>query len=289
MTSTTSQTFISKDQSGTDDGGHFRLGQDEGKLFVRIAPGNGDRNSKWETEEEVLTEGEWAHVAVTFGTNGIQVYVNGTLIDGGQFETVEGREDFEGYKAGFLIANDNPWIIGADTYRVEDTDAAGIIATDEDFDDFLEGAVAGVGFWGGYSPDDALNAAQVQALATSGPGVLGTAFKPDPVPLGDDVITGDAGADTIDGGAGNDTISGGSENDMVDAGYGNDTVSGDSGDDTLDGGHGEDTINGGEGNDVIISRSDAREPPTGPGIRSPRGSGQRDQSRDIDVFPRPTD
>ncbi|MCR9254871.1 MAG: hypothetical protein NXI16_02110 [Alphaproteobacteria bacterium] len=254
------QAFVNKDQSGSDDGGHFRLGQDDGKLFVRIAPGNGDRNSSWETREAVLTEGEWAHVAVTFGTNGVEVYVNGSQLDNGAFRTKEGRQDIDDYKAGFLIANDNPWIIGADTHRVDDTDTAGVITTDRDFRDFLDGAVAGVGFWGGYRPEDALNAEQVLSLAANGPGVLGTAFKPDPVPLGDDVINGDGGADTIEAGAGDDQVSGGSEDDVVDAGYGNDSVSGDGGNDTLDGGHGEDTVYGGDGDDVILSRADAREP-----------------------------
>jgi len=254
------QAFIVKDQRKTDDGGHFRLGQDDGKLFLRIAPGNGDRNVAWETKDAVLTEGEWAHVAVTFGTNGVQVYLNGGLLSSDAFKSKEGREDIGDYKGGFLIANDNPWILGADTYRVDETDSAGLIATDRDFQDMLEGALAGVGFWGGYRPEDALNADQVLALASSGPGALGTAFSPDPIAIGNDVLSGEGGADTIEAGAGDDQVSGGTENDIVDGGYGNDSIDGDAGNDTLMGGHGEDTVNGGEGDDVIVSRADAREP-----------------------------
>ena len=254
------QALITKDQSNTDFGGHFRLSQDDGKLFLRIAPGNGDRNVAWETKEAVLPEGQWAHVAVTFGANGVQVYVDGDLIPGDDFRNRENNRDLDSYKGGFLIANDNPWIVGADTYRVDDTATAGLIATDKDLEDLLDGSVAGVGFWGGYNPEDALNGAQVKALATSGPGALGTAYDLGPVPLGDDLIDGGAGNDTIEADAGNDTVDGGEGADLVDGGYGNDELFGNIGNDTLDGGHGEDTVMGGEGNDVILSRADAREP-----------------------------
>ncbi|MEM9737147.1 MAG: hypothetical protein AAF908_11165, partial [Pseudomonadota bacterium] len=49
--------IISKDQSGADDGGHFRLGHtEEGRVYIRFAEGDGGSNKSWETSASYLTE-----------------------------------------------------------------------------------------------------------------------------------------------------------------------------------------------------------------------------------------
>ena len=264
----TRQTIFSKDERNADDGGHFGVGiEPDGSLFIRVAEGEGrnDRgyNHEWRTTEPVVQEGEWQHVALSFGAAGVTVYVNGQPLDDAQFENV-GNNDTppSEFIGGYAIGNDKPLIIGANSRLVENSDTVENIGLGQDLQRFFEGGIADVGFWGGATPADALSDAQVAELFTSGPGDLSNATPPSPtaIPVGDDTIDGAGGNDTIDAGAGNDTVSGGDGDDTVNAGYGNDTVIGGAGNDTLDGGHGEDSIDGGEGDDVIISRADAREP-----------------------------
>ena len=67
--------------------------------------------------------------------------------------------------------------------------------------------------------------------------------------VGNDILTGTAGANTIDGGAGSDLISGLGGNDRLIGGLGNDILNGGPGNDVLIGGAGADTLIGGLGND----------------------------------------
>ena len=72
---------LSKDESGADDGGHFRLGhEDGGRIFLRFAEGDGGANKAWTSSASYLEEGAWAHVAVSFTEDGVTVYVNGVAI-----------------------------------------------------------------------------------------------------------------------------------------------------------------------------------------------------------------
>ena len=64
--------ILSKDQSGTGDGGHFRLGiEDDGRIFIRFAEGDGGSNKAWTSSKAYFSDGQWTHVAVSFTEDGI--------------------------------------------------------------------------------------------------------------------------------------------------------------------------------------------------------------------------
>jgi Ca2+-binding RTX toxin-like protein len=260
--------IFAKDERDGDDGGHFfaRIEQD-GRLYIRVAEGDGDNggryNHEWVSNAPVITENQWQHVALSFGQAGVAVYLNGQLMGDEAFSPAKnGTPAMSEMTNGYLIGNDKPIIVGADPHRSNDTSTAEALGVDDTMGDEFEGGITGVGFWGGDSSGQNLNAAQVAELFANGPGDLSGASAPQPiaVPVGDDTISGAGGDDDIDGGAGNDTLDGGEGNDAILGGYGNDVVTGGAGDDTIDGGHGEDQLDGGDGNDVIISRADGREP-----------------------------
>lgn len=263
------QTILSKDEANADDGGHFHIRvEGDGRLFIRVAEGEGKNdggyNHEWRSKEPLITEGNWQHIALSFGAAGVTTYLNGEALPDAAFDNVggAGNQDMSDFVGGYAIGNDKPFVIGANTRVVQDTSTAEALGVTEKLSEHFEGGIANVGFWGGGTPEMALSAAQVAELVANGPGDLSNAMAPTPPagPVGDDTISGEGGNDTIDGGAGDDTLDGGAGNDTVMGGYGDDTVSGGAGNDILSGGHGEDTLIGGDGDDRLESRADAREP-----------------------------
>jgi len=254
--------FVSKDHTGTVDGGHFRLGHTaEGGLFLRMAEGDGGSNKAWQTGE-ILTEGAWTHLAVSFSDNGVTVYLDGDAVSDGAWSPVEGDVATPGgYTEAYMVQNDEPWVFGADTYKADLNDTAQEFATDdEDLRHAFEGGIADFGVWGGYTAEDALDASEVGDLFENGPGAaLTNPSGAQAMLAGDDVISGMGGNDTIDGGAGDDTLDGGRGNDVIEGGYGDDHVIGGDGNDTLNGGRGNDFLEGGDGDDLLISGADAGE------------------------------
>ncbi|MGR3514751.1 MAG: LamG-like jellyroll fold domain-containing protein [Paracoccaceae bacterium] len=253
--------FVTKDHRGSEEGSHFRLGHtDEGGLFLRAADPY-KTNHAWETGP-LLTEGEWTHIAVNFTEDGITVYLDGQAVPDNAWTAVEGDDPTPGSQGeNMLLQNEEPWVFGADQYRADLNDTAAEFATDnEDLRNEFEGAIAEFGVWGGFSAEDALTAAEINALMTDGPSTaLTNPSGAEAMVAADDVINGLGGDDTIDGEAGDDTLDGGDGNDSVQGGYGDDHVMGGAGNDTLDGGRGNDLIEGGDGDDVLYSRADTGE------------------------------
>ncbi len=260
-------TMISKDHSGTVDGGHLRIGHtNEGGLFLRLAPGDGGGNKAWETKNAVFEEGEWAHVAVSYTDSGVTVTINGDPIGANQWEAKEGDvPNPNGYTQYFMMQNEEPWVLGADSFRAELNDTAQEFALDdEDLQREFEGALADIGIWGGFTPEDALSVAEINDLMDNGPGAaLTNPSGQQPMLAGDDTMDGLGGNDVMDGGAGDDDMEGGNGRDSMQGGYGDDHLKGEAGNDTLDGGRGSDLLEGGDGNDVLYSRSDAGLPKAG--------------------------
>ena len=254
--------FVTKDHSGTVDGGHFRLGHtNDGGLFLRMAEGDGGQNHAWETDA-VLTEGDWAHLAVSFTDEGVTVYLDGTAVPNGSWTAVEGDvAQPGGYTEAYLLQNEEPWVFGADSYKAELNENAQQFATDdEDLRNEFEGGLSDFGVWGGFTSDDALNASEINDLMENGPGpALTNPSGAQAILAGADTMDGGAGNDAMDGGAGNDEMNGGTGNDNMQGGYGDDLMMGGAGNDTLDGGRGSDMLEGGDGDDVLLSRSDAGE------------------------------
>lgn len=261
-------TILAKDALGPEGGGHFHMEVDaQGRLLIRVAEGKaegGDYNHEWRSNAPLIAEGQWQNVALSFGAAGVAVYLDGQLVGDDQFQNMRGATAMSEFTEGYAIGNDAPIVIGANNYRsdLEFSGNAEDIGLNQSLQDFFEGGITDVGFWGGATPGEALSAEQIAELVANGPGDLSgaSAPTPPPIPVGNDVISGEGGNDTIDGGAGDDQLDGGTDNDVVLGGYGDDTVSGGAGNDVLDGGHGEDILNGGDGDDRLVSSADSREP-----------------------------
>ncbi|MGF1455500.1 MAG: calcium-binding protein [Alphaproteobacteria bacterium] len=263
------QTIFAKDGSGPQGGGHFKaVVNSDGTLEIRFAEGDNrgssGYNHEWETKEPVVEEGVWHHVALSFTETGLAVYLDGERLDDNAFKQIGGSQNvaLSDYQKAYIIGNDKPMLIGAGSSRVQLDDTAEALGIDDRLDDFFEGGITQVGFWGGDTPAAALTDAQIQELVQNGPGDLseagpglGTVYT-----VSDEIINGNGGNDTLDGGAGDDSLNGGDGNDVLMGGYGDDAVNGESGNDTVQGGHGNDTVMGGDGNDLVLSRSDGREP-----------------------------
>ena len=258
------QTLIAKDESGSGDGGHMRVMiQEGGQLFIRMASGDGRSNREWVSKQPLIESGEWTHVAVGFGQDGIEVWLDGQRLNDNAFEAVTtDTPALSDYKEYFLVTNEQPWVLGADTFTTPDADSAAAIAAEDRLTKEFKGAIDGFGVWGGMSPEDKLNDSQVASLVANGPGDLDAPARvPTAVPMGDDDMRGFGGDDEMHGGAGRDVMDGGEGNDELYGGYGADRLMGSVGADFLDGGHGNDILHGGGGDDILLSRADGREGP----------------------------
>ncbi|MEM1049743.1 MAG: LamG domain-containing protein [Pseudomonadota bacterium] len=267
--------LFSKDANGFSDGGHLTVRIVDGVLEVR-------QQSTTASEKLRLTDlpietGKTYHVAVSFGDDGLKVYLNGQL--------AAAEPEF---KQG-IDTNEEALAIGASTMHRQNPDAS--------LRDFFDGTISSVAVYDSQlSPvemaalagetDPAFEEAALDALsfedilpafaqlhhasdtlkalaAQYGIGHDGAPIGPVKLSVGTDGeerIGGWVESNANFGGRGNDSLGGGSNTDYLQGGYGNDTVNGGDDDDVLDGGHGEDTIIGGAGNDLLISQADGREP-----------------------------
>ncbi|MEM9148048.1 MAG: LamG-like jellyroll fold domain-containing protein, partial [Pseudomonadota bacterium] len=255
--------IVTKDHTGTKEGGHFRLGHtNEGGLYLRMAPGDGGGNKAWKTGP-LLSEGQWQHIAVSFGAEGVTVYLDGQAIPNGAWQSMEGDVPNPGvYNEAYLINNQEPWILGADSYRAEYNETAQLFALDdEDLQKPFEGAIANFSVFGGFEETDVLSPAEVETLANPAfdPASIPGETGPQPIQTADDSFSGGGGNDTILGEGGDDTLNGGDGDDSIEGGYNDDLIDGGAGNDTLDGGRGSDLLIGGSGNDVLRATSDAGE------------------------------
>ncbi|MEM6743859.1 MAG: LamG-like jellyroll fold domain-containing protein, partial [Pseudomonadota bacterium] len=251
--------FVSKDERDTDEGGHFYVGLNDGRLQVRVAPGDGGGNVAWRSLEEVFEPGQWTHVAVSFGADGVHLYINGARLEASALERIEGRiDDPAEYLEAHLLTNDKPLVLGGATRATKDTSSPEAIAqTGPTW--MYDGDIDGFGIWGGTRPEDALSASQIAQLA-AGAAAPTTPLPPTPVDRTDDDLTGGDGADALDGGFGDDVLRGGAGIDDLKGGYDDDRLYGGDDDDVLNGGRGSDFLDAGAGNDLIILGADGGEP-----------------------------
>ncbi|MEM8631961.1 MAG: LamG-like jellyroll fold domain-containing protein [Pseudomonadota bacterium] len=255
--------FLSKDQSGSGDGGHFRLGHtDNGGIFLRMAPGDGGSNKSWKSDGGFLKEGKWAHVAVSFTEDGVSVFVDGEKIKADEWTPHAGDVKSPNvYTEAFLLRNDEPWVLGADQAHTKQNGTAQEFAIDDDrLDHAFEGSLAGFGIWGGSTKGDALSGKEIEKLIEDGPGkALTNSAEVTQMLAVDETMRGGKGDDKLMGEAGDDKLMGGDGNDTLRGGYGDDYLVGGKGADHLDGGRGSDLLMGGDGNDILRSRSDVGE------------------------------
>ena len=168
------QGIFSKDSSGFDTGGHLNIQISSEDIEVRLQ----SVNSSFEVEStgNLIHSDTWHHVVFTWGTGGMKLFLDGTLVDsdgyGGGLDTSSGG-----------TGNFEPIAIGATTT------GSGNLTTNTAAN-FFDGEIDEVAVFGTQ-----LTASQVEDLyATREPG----------------------GVDTLAGGAGNDTLTGGQGRDVFD-------------------------------------------------------------------------
>ncbi|MEQ8443518.1 MAG: LamG-like jellyroll fold domain-containing protein, partial [Alphaproteobacteria bacterium] len=240
-------TLVSKGKDGQDPGEFELKVRDEGTIKLEYTDENGDKVS---IEGGNVTWGEWNTVTMTWGDDGLQLYVNGDL-----------------------AASDSSVTNGIDGNTADLRFAA-----KEDGGDEFEGALDEIALFDKQLSVDEINTIEtegVQSLVDGSEGTYGSSIVDGGE--GDDTIVGGAGADTLDGGDGEDTldysnsdeavmidfengtVSGGdAEGDHI-ANFENavgsdfdDTIIGNSGSNRLDGGKGSDELTGGDGADVFV-------------------------------------
>ncbi|UWR22023.1 DUF4214 domain-containing protein [Sulfitobacter sp. S190] len=265
---------LSKDGRGREDGGHLTVWVQDGTLVVT-------QESAGETEwlkvpDLVLSAQQTYQLAVTFGTEGLKIWLDGELV------AAEPQ-----FKMG-ISANDRALVIGG-SRAWHETD-------DRDAHSLFEGDIGNVMIFGQQLGEQQILAlAQAVDPALDDPARM-AAMMEDLLPVLGDVhhasdtlkaimmsygathhghmtrmpalqvdggqagtLDGTTGADGLNGGGGNDRLVGAGGDDILQGDYGNDTLNGGTGRDILDGGHGEDRLNGGAGDDLLISRADGRE------------------------------
>jgi len=213
------QALFSKDFGGYNAGDLTAFVID-GRLQVRL---QSDQGEAWlSTPVGSIVAGREYHVAVAFGEQGFQLYLNGEL--------AQLRSDV----AFGLAENDNNLIVGATNWAQS---SAHPHVTYHHF----EGTISDFTLF-----DSQLGYRNIHEL---------TGVEPDGPPgaptMIDGVLHGTDEGETLDAGANGSR--------QINGGYGDDHLLGSAEDDVLDGGYGEDRLEGGDGNDLLISRSDGRE------------------------------
>lgn len=213
------QGLISRDATGQAQPGHLSVYLNGDDLVVRLQSAS---QSHYITASNVVTAGDWHQMSFTFGDDGMNLYLDGTLV---------GSYDY----SGGIDGNNEPWAIGASAQRTTAGSNSGL-------DDYFEGEIAEVAMF-----DTQLTADHISQLHDEGldpqPLVTGT--------TGNDYINGTGNEfDYIDGAAGDDTINGGSGDDRLYGGDGDDNIVGGNGDDLIVGGDGADILDGGAGIDT---------------------------------------
>ena len=221
------QGIVSMDASGYTDGGHFTAWVTNGEVEVRL---QSDTTSYYVSGGSV-TANEWTSVAVNFGTGGLELWVDGSLVDTNSYA---GGLDTSSGGTG----NAEPLVIGASAWQ------SGSEASNN-LKHHFSGTISDVGFF-----DSRLDATQIGNLAN------GTATGSDVIDGGDDVDTvsydGATGGVTVDLEAG--TATGADEDDTI---TNVENVVGSTHDDTLRGDDGANDIDGGLGDDVVEGRGGA--------------------------------
>ncbi len=199
--------LFSKDADGYQNGGHLTAFVNDGRVEVRL---QSTEKSIWLKSEEVLEPGESHHLAVTFGSDGFWLYVDGRL---------------EGWRTSFgqgLEANMMSLAVGANTWG----------RSEEDPDwrwNFFDGTIADFTLYGtqfsrqevaalaGVEPEEPLSEPTVID------GVLHGTDRGEWLRntthahggYGDDRILGTSADDRLDGGHGEDLLIGGEGNDVL--------------------------------------------------------------------------
>ncbi|MEO0530612.1 MAG: LamG-like jellyroll fold domain-containing protein [Planctomycetota bacterium] len=202
---TTKQTLFSKDHREYQDGGHLTAWVNDGRVEVRLQ--SDSRSVHLRSAIGSIMPGQEHHVAVSFGDEGVRLFVDGLIADG--------KADF----TQGIAPNENSLVIGGSTTnrsgdRLNINDPlAGEVTEFAIYDSQLGLAeVAGLAGLDLARPTEALVIEGVLTGTDADETLAGSAIDGG---YGDDEVTGTAGADVLDGGHGEDIVNGGAGNDLI--------------------------------------------------------------------------
>ncbi|MEL7149604.1 MAG: LamG-like jellyroll fold domain-containing protein, partial [Pseudomonadota bacterium] len=136
------QALVSRDSAYYDGGGHFRLVvTSNGTVQLRIQ--DESHSCYLNSPAGTVAPGEWHHVAISFGPDGLEMFVDGTSVATHSY-------------TGGLAGNDEPWTLGADQWQ-----SGNAIA--DNLKNFFEGALDEFTLY-----DVQLDASAVADIATNG-------------------------------------------------------------------------------------------------------------------------
>ena len=201
-------TLFSKDAYGNGDGGHVTVFVNDGRVEARL---QSETETVWiKTDTDSVQAGEDYHLALTFGDDGMRLYLNGQL---------------EAWRADFsqgLQGNTETLLIGANSWgRASwDPDYATDVFTgtisnftvyNQQYDEAGVAALANVEYEASMDYEPPISDGHIQGTDADehikGSDVHGG--------YGDDVIEGTNGDDVLDGGHGEDRLEGGAGNDLL--------------------------------------------------------------------------
>lgn len=148
------QGLFSRDSRGYDGGGHLTAELQGSRLVVRLQ--SDDESHYVSTDAGAIQAGQWHNIAFSFGEDGMNLYVDGSLVD---------HDDYTGGTTG----NEEPIVIGAGSTTSRDGQAGAR--------EFFEGEIDDVAIF-----DTALNAV-----------TLGAIYEPAPEPAASAVSGGENG------------------------------------------------------------------------------------------------
>ena len=228
-------TLISRDPAGGNPG-DFYIDRSGSDILVRMRDADGGTL----TATNVVTAGNWYQLTVTFGSGGLEIYIDGTRvahdptitagIDGGSSNVLVGAYDGPSYLFDGKISEVAIFDSQLPEATIDGLYSAGATGTD------LLTLTSGADVNAGTAGEDFIAGAAGNDTLSGG--------------AGEDRLYGDAGDDTLNGGGGADILMGG---DGVDSLFGDalaDVLSGGNGNDILTGGAGADTLLGGAGSDT---------------------------------------
>ena len=223
--------LISRDSTGSNEG-DFKVYLDDDDIVVVLRGANGGTL----TATNAVSNNSWYQVDITFGADGLEIWLNGTRVANDPSIT------------GGIDGTTEPWVIGASSSNTTAGEYTSDFASWEaDLGGYFNGDIGEFAIF-----DSQLDSTAINDLVTAG----GFGEDLQTLTAGNDTDSGSTGVDMIDGGAGNDTISGHDGDDFLYGGDGDDTIDGGSHDDVISGGAGTDTVDySGFGSGVTVNLS----------------------------------
>ena len=137
------QILFAKDRSGGGTGGHLRIGLDDNRVEVRLYVTIQSHKIK---TGRIVDEGDWHHLAFTFGAGGMRLYLDGALV---------GTNGF----TGGLAANREAIVLGGSNHKNTNADPLA-----QRIADAFDGRIDEVAIF-----DQALDQDQIETLIQRGP------------------------------------------------------------------------------------------------------------------------